>query len=238
MKRHIFLTSFCFLFLHFNIHAEFKISDSYDYNNLVLSINKVSEPEITEDAIIFTQENIYRVAGLCFDFEDFKTIHPYQIRKSEDIDGKVTNSIMFFVLEKPENIENIAYKVILDGLWTVDPTNKNTVYDSRTGLTLSTLSIPKKETNLTEYKKDDRIRFVYNGEPGQTVRLAGNFTNWDSWIYTLEEKRPGFYELSLHLPEGTYYYNYYSGFSSFQDKTNPEKVYTDDGRVLSVIKVQ
>ena len=237
MKRKFAIFSIILTFFAFNSFAEISKIDEYDYKTLVLSIGYPSEPLVNEQTIIFTQENKFRFAGIAFDFEDYKTIHPYQIRKTEDEQGNITNSVMFFILEKPENIEKICYRVILDGLWTIDPTNSKNVYDSKTGLCLSVLNIPKTENDLTEHTKDDSVHFVYNGEPGKTIRLAGNFTNWDSWIYTLHETRPGFYELFLHLPEGTYYYNYYSGFDSFQDKTNPNKVYTQDGKVLSVINI-
>lgn len=237
MKR-IFFTLISFFLINFNIFSANSKIDSYDYSNLVISIKESASPQVLDNCIIFTQENVYRNAGIAFDFEDFKIIHPFQIRKTEDIDGNITNSVMFYILEKPENIDKISYKVILDGLWTTDPTNKNYFYDSQTGIRLSTLNIPRSEKNYTEYTKDNSVRFVYNGEPGLTIRLAGNFTNWDSWIYTLNETRPGFYELSLNLPKGTYYYNYFSGFEKFYDKTNPERVYTQDGKVVSVLKVE
>ena len=53
----------------------------------------------------------------------------------------------------------------------------------------------------------------------------------------LEETKPGFYELSIPLPTGIYYYNYYLGMNSFVDKTNPNRAYTPEGRTASVIKV-
>ena len=48
---------------------------------------------------------------------------------------------------------------------------------------------------------------------------------------------PGLYELELPLTTGTYYYNYYLGLTPILDNTNPEKIYTADGRSASVIRV-
>ena len=91
---------------------------------------------------------------------------------------------------------------------------------------------------VTYKKSDSGVKFIYNGASGEKVRLAGTFTNWDSWIYELKETKPGFYELTLPLPRGKYYYNYYLGMTAIVDKTNPNRVYTQDGRAASVIEVQ
>jgi hypothetical protein len=53
----------------------------------------------------------------------------------------------------------------------------------------------------------------------------------------LEETSPGFYEITLALPKGSYFYAYYKGTTSFVDETNPDKAYTPDGRVASVLHV-
>ena len=81
------------------------------------------------------------------------------------------------------------------------------------------------------------VKFIYKGESGLKLNLAGTFTNWDPWIYQLEEIQPGLYELELPLTTGTYYYNYYLGLTPILDNTNPEKIYTADGRSASVLTV-
>ena len=90
---------------------------------------------------------------------------------------------------------------------------------------------------VTEATSNDRVKFIYKGESGLKLNLAGTFTNWDPWIYQLEEIQPGLYELELPLTTGTYYYNYYLGLTPILDNTNPEKIYTADGRSASVIRV-
>ena len=90
---------------------------------------------------------------------------------------------------------------------------------------------------VTESTSSDTVKFIYKGESGLKLNLAGTFTNWDPWIYKLKETKPGFYELDLPLPRGKYYYNYYVGLTPVLDNTNPEVVYTNDGRSMSVISV-
>lgn len=236
MKRIIFLILSLLSLTAFSVWADDEL-EHFDYTNMVLSIQKAGEPRIQGDYAIFTSEHKYRFVGIAFDFEEYKTIHPFEIKHSEDVDGNITHSVMFYALKIPENLNRLCYRVIIDGLWTTDPENPCTIYDSVNGLSLSVLDLPVNEKNYTKHREDDSVRFVYSGKPGQKVRLSGSFTNWDPWIYELEETSPGFYELALHLPEGTYYYNYYLGLNSIQDVTNPEKVYTEDGRVISVITI-
>lgn len=211
--------------------------DLYEYNNIVTKLEKATQPVVSDNYIVFTENPGPRFVGIVFDFENYKTIHPYQIHKTYDIDGNVTNSIMFYMLDRPADLTEISYRLIIDGLWTSDPINPDKTYDETAGITLSHVNIGSTLPEVT-YTKADGTKFIYNGEPGQTVRLSGTFTNWDSWIYQLEETSPGFYELNLPLPAGKYYYNYYLGMNAVVDKTNPNRAYTEDGRVSSVITVQ
>ena len=90
------------------------------------------------------------------------------------------------------------------------------------------------EQNITRFMS---VKFIYKGESGLKLNLAGTFTNWDPWIYEMVETSPGLYELELPLPAGKYYYNYYIGLTPILDNTNPQKIYTTDGRSASVLTV-
>lgn len=211
--------------------------DLYDYNNIVYSLEKPEAPVIKDDYVIFTYQAGPRFVGIAFDFEDYTTIHSFQLKNTRDFEGKITNSILFYLLDKPKGLSEIKYRLVIDGLWTADPSNPNKFYDPESGISLSKVKIDSCENYATYYKKDSGVTFVYKGEEGLNVRLAGNFTNWDSWIYELEETQPGLYTLNIPLPEGTYYYNYYLGMTSVVDKTNPNRAYTQEGRTASVITV-
>ena len=231
--------------------------NKYDYDVLVSQISGVSAPRLVKgdnritDKVIFTADSNARFTGIVFDFENFKTIHPFSVRKTRDVDGNETSSFQFFVLNLPKDLTHLQYRLIVDGLWTVDPQNPNSAYDIKTGMKLSQLDLNRTIEPATEILRGDSARtrqagdnngspivhFVFKGKSGQKVRIAGNFTNWDSWIYELEEVEPGLYELDLPLTAGTWTYSYYSGISSFIDSTNPERAYTPDGRIASVITV-
>lgn len=208
----------------------------YEYRVLANDIHGVTSPYQKDDYIIFTAEKGPRHIGIAFDFEDYKQIHSYMIKNTTDIDDNIVESSYFYILELPENIEQISYRLIIDGIWTTDPSNYNRYYNPYTGIEVSTLSVTNNHVNETKNTKEG-IHFIYQGETGQKIRLAGTFTNWDSSIYELSETRPGYYELYLPLPSGTYYYAYYNGTYSFVDETNPDRAWSNEGRETSKITV-
>ena len=241
MKRFFALITTGIMLISTFAHAEenpvLPEKDLYEYNNIVARLDFPKEPVIMENHIVFTQKTGPRFVGIAFDFEDYQTIHPFMLHKNRDAEGNVTNSLMFFILERPDFLKEISYRLIVDGLWTFDPNNSNCYYDNESGVTISKIEINETKPEITNTTKESGTKFVYNGKPGQTIRLSGTFTNWDSWIYELKETSPGFYELNIPLPAGEYYYNYYLGMNAIVDTTNPRRAYTADGRTTSVIIV-
>ncbi len=207
----------------------------YILDNLLQTIDRPRPPVVDGDYIIFTVDPSVRHAGIAFDFEQYKNIHTFKRLVRQNEDGANTESfVSFYILEIPENIQNISYRLVMDGLWTTDPSNTIRIYDPTVNLPVSNIVLqrpPVIETKTTQ----KTIKFVYEGNSGQRIRLSGNFTNWDPYIYELKETSYGVYELELALPKGTYYYTYYSGIQSFLDESNPERAYTSDGRVASVV---
>ncbi len=211
--------------------------ESYDMEMLISQITGVQAPAVSGSFVIFTAPVSSRYTGIAFDFENFRQIHSMQKLTSHDPDGNALGSVYFYILPLPKNIREISYRLIVDGLWTTDPANPDTRYDNRIGAQLSVVRIPYQEDTATQQLDSGLVRFTYQGEPGQRIRLGGTFTNWDSYIYHMTETRPGLYEISIPLLEGTYYYAFYNGITSFIDSDNPNRAYTADGRVASVIEV-
>ncbi len=210
----------------------------YILDSLLQTIERPEAPVVNGDYIIFTADPSIRYAGIAFDFEQYQKIHTFKrlVRQNED-NTNTESYVSFYILHIPQNIQHISYRMVMDGLWTTDPQNKVTVYDPNANLLVSHLELQRPviaETNTSQ----KTVRFVYEGESGQRIRLSGSFTNWDPFIYELKETSYGIYELELALPKGTYYYTYYSGIQSFLDETNPERAYTSDGRVASVVTLR
>lgn len=219
--------------------------ESYVLQNLISSIKAVQSPIVTEDFIIFTADKNARFTGIAFDFENYSKIHTFQRLVTKDSEFEPVDSLLFYICKIPEKISEISYRIIVDGIWTYDPVNENKYYSYEADTYFSVVKIEnlaKEKTesiypNGTVPSLTGHTRFVYNGKPGQKIRLGGTFTNWDSFIYELEETSPGFYEITLALPKGSYFYAFYKGTTSFVDETNPDKAYTPDGRIASVLHV-
>ena len=212
--------------------------EELDYSQLVSEIQEVRAPYLDGDYVIFTAPHTARHVGIAFDFENFRTIHSYKIKKFTDMEYKDSGSLLFYILKLPKNILSVNYRLVIDGLWTTDPVNENKIFSRDANLTLSHVDASRNILPMTENIKKDTVRFVYRGKSGQQIRVGGSFTNWDSWIYQMTEVSPGLYELELPLPPGQYEYAFYTGITSFPDNTNPQKCYTPDGRTASLLIVK
>lgn len=237
MKRTVFAIALTFVAL-LVAAKETEAPDTYEYDTLVASLTGVSAPFVSGNYVVFTAKKESRYVGIAFDFEGYKKIHTFQLHKTISYEGDTTDSWFFYVLERPKKLEQISYRLVIDGLWTTDPANPNKTYNARDAIMLSYLTLPVEADIITESAPEGFTRFICFAPTGQNIRLAGTFTNWDSWIYEMTEVERGKYQLDLPLAPGTYYYAYYNGMSSFIDETNPSRGYSADGRTVSCIVVR
>ena len=105
-----------------------------EYTNLVISIDDVGAPVVKNNRIIFTAENNARYVGIAFDFENFRTIHSFQLRKIKDAEYETQKSFYFYILDLPKDVQSVEYRLVVDGLWTTDPLNPNVVHNEKSGL--------------------------------------------------------------------------------------------------------
>lgn len=218
--------------------AEITNYQNFELDTLLHEIDKPGAPVVTDDYIIFTADTKHRFVGIAFDFEEYKVIHPFQILTQKDDEENVSRKHMFYVYKRQHKFTSLKYRLVFDGLWTTDPLNPQKEYDSNVNLYFSKLDNLGSINVYTDSPKNDFAHFIYKGDSGQKVNLAGTFTNWDPWIYEMKETSPGLYELELPLPAGKYYYTYYIGLTPVLDTTNPAKIYTKDGRSANIITVK
>lgn len=241
-KGLLLLTGFFALFLNSVsplLAAEKKTTpDTYEYDLTLTEISGVSAPYISNNYLVFTAPVTANSIGIAFDFEDFRTIHYFQLRKNYSYEGDVTSSYYFYITEAPKKLPRVCYRVIIDGLWATDPLNTNTLYNEQENYSLSYIDLPPAEVEISEKLENGMTHFVCHTDAGKKIRLGGTFTNWDSWIYEMKETTPGKYEIDIPLHPGTYYYSYYNGITSFLDETNPSRGYSTDGRIVSCITIQ
>lgn len=216
----------------------FSQKDLYEYNNVIAELGECEKPVRKGNYIIFTHEDGPSYVGIAFDFEEYKRIHVMQKKIFRNIDNEEERKLLFYALERPRDVSRIGYRYVIDGLWARDVMSEESEYSPNHGTVISYVDIGKTEKDVTKVVDREKVRFVYYGKSGEIVRLSGSFTDWDSYIYRLHETRPGFYELTLPLPSGNNYYNYYIGLQSFRDVTNKNRAYTTDGREASVIEIK
>ncbi len=220
--------------------------DSVTYARLVSSITQPEQPVLAGKYVIFTAHGDARHAGIAFRHENYATIHSMKriVRRDEngmpqkDSFGKPMDTILFYIAKIPPGTVELQYRMVINGLWTTDPLNAQTVYDPENRMQVSVLSVQRYETFKTDYVKNGTVRFTCTADTGRSIRLAGSFNNWDPFMYEMTETAPGRYELVLPLPRGTWYYAYFDGTAQLPDPANPDRVYTRDGRVASVVTVQ
>ena len=213
---------------------------SFEYREIAQKLLNPSAPFEKDGMIVFSAEEGPHYVGIAFDFENFQKIHSFQKRILLDENGEKSSAWYFYILEEYPNTDRILYRLIIDGLWTTDPMNPKQHYDEATGIHLSQIDVKHKYEMATSVKTSANgksVHFVYKGKSGQNVRVAGTFSNWDSWIYQLAETSRGFYELTLPMNEGTYYYVYCIGTKEFPDTTNHSRAIKDGGKAVSKIIV-
>lgn len=243
MKRIYLFVAFALFSLATSFGAEI---EAVAYNNMIAGISRAREPVVSGRYVVFTASGKARHTAIAFEHEGYAKIHSFQriVRKDEkgepqkDADGKAIEPVLFYIAEVPSGHREIRYRMVIDGLWTTDPLNARSAYDYANGMTVSTLAVDYYEIFQTANVASGQVRFTYEGTPGEVIRLAGNFNNWDPFMYEMAEMSPGKYELTLPLPPGTWQYAYFAGTEQLPDTTNHERVYTKDGRVASVVRVQ
>jgi hypothetical protein len=230
-------------------------TESYEYIDRLLSITTPGSPEIFEDAVIFSASSKYKRVGIVFAHEDFSTVHWFRKlmvpqetipvegdAETEDAEGPIIgfadSGILFHTFEIPVDMSEVAYRLIIDGLWTTDPYNPAKKMDLYSGMEYSVLAVPPiKRPDTIEQDSSGKITFKYKGPPGETITLAGSFNSWDPFMYRMKETMPGTYNLTLTLPPGQHNYVFYQRGQRVLDPINDQKMYTREGLAASQIIV-
>jgi hypothetical protein len=214
---------------------------SYQFLNHLVNLNASGAPEVFDDGILFTAPASYRKVGIAFAHEGFAKIYWFQKLlvpdgnpKPQPEESKIgppveyaDSGILFYAYTVPEGLSSLEYRLVINGLWTIDPANPNKRIDE-SGIARSLAPMPTVQKPKQVQDTPARtLSFRYTGAPGEVVYVAGSFNNWDPFMYELQEKSPGNYSLTLPLPPGVYQYAYYIRGERVLDPSNPVKVYRD-----------
>jgi hypothetical protein len=247
MKRYIFLM--LPMLIIGNIGA--LDTESYQFIDHLLDLQRPGPPEIYEDGVIFTAPSSYRKVGIAFAHEGFSRIYWFQKLMTIQDNGPPPASgkpppvqyrdsgVLFYVYTTQPAIRELEYRLVIDGLWVRDPLNPQSRRDERSGIVRSVVSLPEYQAPPSAFDgPPGSLSFTYEAPPGERVTVAGSFNGWDPFMYELRETAPGRYSLTLPLPPGTYQYVFYHRGERFPDPYNFNRVYTRDGETASEAVVE
>jgi hypothetical protein len=208
------------------------VIESLPLHLVLAQMKKAEAPRVVEGELVLSISGPYRAAAAAFAHEGFAVLHPYERNRQ---------GVLVLAYPVPlKRSEPLEYRVIVDGAWILDPLDPERSSDPETGIERSVARVPYlSDLHLGLYKlldEDGRTaRFLFQGAPGESVTVCGDFDNWDPFIYELSETSPGIYELELPLPPGKHYYAFVYRGESLPDPLNPDKAARSDGKLVSVL---
>jgi len=223
--------------------------ETYEMVNRLLNIKVPGAPVIQENHVIFTAASSLRRVGVAFAHENFSAIYWFTqlvvpqepgaiiMQPGQKVpDPYIDSGLQFYIYKIPDQLRELEYRLVINGLWTIDPANPNSRRDPVSGLSLSYLSLPQRPANNNPLNGlPEGLKFTFVGLPGEIVTVAGNFNNWDPFMYELKEISSGVYSITLPLPPGKYQYVFYCRGERFTDPYNSQRIYSRDGKAVSEI---
>ncbi len=206
--------------------------DSMDLHLKVTGITKAQAPELWRDYIILTYQVPWntRSVGAAFSPEDYRTIHSFKRNKE---------GVFFLVLPRPKK-EWVDYRLVVDGVWQIDPQNPLQVWDPN-GIPLSRVLLSREQSAPTLgtiiNREKSSVTFRLRAKNGQSVYLTGEFNNWDPYMTPMQEESPGIYSVELQVSPGTYAYNYVVNGETIPDPWNYQQHLISTGELVSLLQV-
>ncbi|MDR0303056.1 MAG: isoamylase [Treponema sp.] len=243
-----------YAFVFFTMIAAFPLAaewETYELIDRLLGIQEPCAPVVHENSVIFTASSEMGKVGIAFAHEKFANVYWFkQLMVSQDRlapvflpgqkypDPYKDSGILFYVYQVPEEFLEVEYRLVVNGLWTIDPLNSQYKKDPVSGLNFSTVSIQPRPSKSNPLKGlPNGLIFTFNAPAGETVTVAGDFNGWDPFMYELKEYPAGVYSITLPLPPGKHQYVFFHRGRRFADPHNPNRVYAKDGSAASLIVV-
>jgi 1,4-alpha-glucan branching enzyme len=194
----------------------------------IQSVTQAGPPRFLEHQVLFSYQpdRPARLVGARFEHEHYQVFHPY---------FKNENGIFLLLLDIPEGVDRLVYRIFVDGLWLPDPFNPESEQD-QLGVSFSVFSLPKAPEKLLEspvVRRDGEVTFWYRSVPGRFVSVIGEFNHWDPYWEPMQEVRPGLYTATVRLPPGRHYYLYSVDGERVPDPRNVENAADREGFLVS-----
>lgn len=239
------------------------------YNlNLSLELSGIEEagpPRMVHDRVLFTYQSRrpVRYVGIAFEHEEYREVHRFRVNtRPPEREGGQGSRVYFYLHEPPEDIKQLRYRLVVDGLWMADPRNGRTRVDAN-GIPVSLFDLPERperEHSNPIVEPSGRVTFRLvlpaEGSPGlrntqgdifylPTTRdlrvfLSGSFNNWDPYMYRLQPVAgsPGRYEITgLRLLPGRHQYYFIINGRRVLDPHNARTDYNRNGYEVSAFTI-
>ena len=197
--------------------------------NLV-SLNDINPLKLSK-GILFTFKNrkaeIVKIAGSFSRWKDIKM-------------NRNKNGVWYYFLEEPEN-KVIKYKFIVNGIWSIDPSNE--IKENDNAGSYYSLAKPIQSeigTRLTYIqKKKNYIEFRLYKPTAKFISIVGDFNHWNPENDILQKDHNGIWTLTKRIPKGQYRYKYIVDGKWETDLYNNNPNSSDDsGEVCSTITIR
>lgn len=203
-----------------------------ELHHQILNTTESSGPMVSNDIIMMSYSAAAgtQVVSLALEHENYRMFHTFE---------KNRHGVFVLTMPVPEGMTEIRYRIVVDGLWTVDP-NTEIARDSR-GVLVSSLTIPVDSSTPQpgiKQMSDGSTRFVYMGDAGSSVSLVGDFNRWDPYLTPMKESpvHPGVYSITMAIPSDFRYYRYVVNGEEIADPDNFRSSRNGWGEVVSIIR--
>ena len=183
----------------------------------IQGIEQAGPPQYLDRQVLLSYQSSkpVRLVGARFAHEDYQIFHIY-VRNENDV--------FILRLDVPEEVEELRYRLVVDGLWINDPFNPRREKDAF-GRVFSLFDLrdrPAPDPVSPEIHREGSVTFLFQTLPHRAVSVAGDFNNWDPFWHRMQEIRPGEYRLTVHMPPGQHFYYYIVNGSRVLDPINQE----------------
>jgi hypothetical protein len=194
----------------------------------IQSVARAGPPQFLERQVLFSYQSDrpVQLVGARFEHEHYQVFHPY---------FKNDNGIFLLLVDIPDGVERLVYRISVDGLWLPDPFNPKSEQD-QVGVTFSVFSLagaPAKTLESPELHPGGEVTFWYRSRPGRFVSVIGEFNHWDPYWDPMTEVQPGLYTASLRLPAGRHFYTFSVDGERVPDPRNVDTAEDREGFLVS-----
>jgi len=199
-KLTIFFVSAILLFL---VAGSVLALDAHLMEVRIRGIDRAGPPKYLDRQVLLSYQSSkpVRLVGARFAHEEYRVFHIY---------FRNENDVFLLLLDVPEEIEELRYRMVVDGLWISDPFNPRSDADAF-GRAFSLFSLHDRPARMVvspEIHRDGSVTFFFRSPPDRAVSVAGDFNNWDPFWHRLRETRPGEYSITVRMPPGQHFYYY------------------------------